>query len=138
MSTQFSEPKFDKFESIDGWIFPDENQKKFAADPFEKLRENDQLFAPINSFEYQQGIFGQYRTFYSLKNRNNYTRACLRMCITPESLMTSNLNQEDKVCARECVISQEKFQASSNLFLEKKKHDKIRELAPLNNAVFFS
>ncbi len=138
MSTQFPEPEFDKYEAIDGWIFPNRDEKKFVTDPYGKFEEAEKIFNPMHSFEYQQGIFGQYRLFYSIKNRNNYTKACFKMCITPESLLTDNLTQRDKVCARECLISSEKFEVSSRIFLDKRRVDRFAQPTPLNEKIFFS
>ena len=141
MSTKFPEPKSDKYQSIDGWITPDySDDKRFYQDPYDAIRANKETLAPINSFEFQQGIFGQYRHFYGIKSRNNFTKACFGNCITAKSLKTSNLSQEDKLCARECLLSSEQFQNATNIFLEKSQNDltENREFVLLDNQKYFS
>ncbi len=119
MSTKFAQPKNDNWVTIDGWVFPDMKDKQFNRDPNDPRRWEVENYAIINSFENQQGIFGQYRHFYGLKLNNNYLKSCFAMCINPETLSTSNLTQSDKVCARECLISAEKYTNATNIFIEK-------------------
>jgi hypothetical protein len=119
MTTKLSEPKFNNWKTQDGWVFGD-----YASDPrnFRDPREPGKIldqFKPVNSFETQQGILGQYRHFYGLKNRNHFIRSCYQMCVTKENVVISNLTQDDKICARECLISAEKFEGSNTFFLEK-------------------
>ncbi len=140
MTTKFPEPKYDNWQVIDGWVFPDYGDKKFQQDPRQSIKGHNEALAPINSFEHQQGIFGQYRHFYGIKQRNNYTKACFRVCVNAQSLKTTNLTQEDKLCARECLISSEKFQISTNNFIEKIQSDAqhFEELLPIDNLKYFS
>jgi hypothetical protein len=119
MSTKFAEPKTDKFTNTEGFIFPDYSGKEFETDPLKNKNFLDEMLAPGYSFEAQQGIFGQYRHFYSLKFNNNYFRSCLKMCINQESLTTSNLSQEDKLCARECIILSEKYIEGTDKMMRK-------------------
>lgn len=118
MTTRPSEPKFNNWETFDGWVFGDyASDPRNISDPEEPKRILDQ-FKPVNSFEFQQGILGQYRQFYGLKNRNNFIKSCFQMCINEETLNVSNLSQDDKICARECLISNEKLDKANTLFLE--------------------
>lgn len=118
MSTKLPEPKSKKFSNYRGWIFPDYSGKENRIDIFERERWLNEKLAPINSFEYQQGIFGQYRHFYSLKINNNYLRNCYKLCINQDTLETSNLSQQDKLCARECILTAEKYRSATNIFIE--------------------
>jgi hypothetical protein len=118
MTTKFAEPKTEKFINTGGWIFPDHNGKEFAVDPLEPRRYLHEREGIINSFEYQQGIFGQYRHFYTLKLKNNYSNSCFKLCINADTLSTSNLSQHDKLCARECILSAEKYTDATNYFIE--------------------
>jgi hypothetical protein len=140
MSTKFPEPKFEKWQTVDGWVFPDvSGDNNFNEDPLKSFRHENELFAPINSFEFQQGIFGQYRLFYGIKNRNNLTKACFQMCVNKNTLKTSNLTQEDKVCARECLLSSEKLVEATKYFLEKKQAENSlnNEFILLDNLKYF-
>jgi len=140
MTTKLPENLSDKWKVTDGWVFPDYSGKEFQQDPMQSIRGFNEMLAPINSFEFQQGIFGQYRHFYGIKQRNNYSKHCFKNCITAQNLKTSNLTQEDKLCARECIISQERFQNATNIYIEKVHSDaaNFEELVPLDNLKYFS
>jgi hypothetical protein len=119
MSTKVPQPKHDSWVDVDGWVFPNYNEKKFEVDPFQPMKTVTEKSMPINSFEFQQGIFGQYRYYYHTKLLNNIQKQCLKLCIRQETLLTSNLTQEDKLCARECILNEHTFTQANTAFVEK-------------------
>jgi hypothetical protein len=119
MTTKLSEPKYDSWINADGWVFPNYEDKKFEVDPFGPLKDFQENTSPIASFEFQQAIFGQYRYFYHEKAANSIHKQCLRLCIRKDSLLTSNLTQEDKLCARECILNENTFTKATSAFIEK-------------------
>lgn len=141
MTTKFPEPKNDNWEVVDGWIFPDYSEPKLQEDPFANY-EASKGYDSINSFEFQQGIFGQYRNFYGLKNKNSLMKACFKMCVNSESIRTHNLTQEDKVCARECLVSSESFEQASKIFLQTQQNrinlQQANNFTPIENVKFFN
>ncbi len=119
MSTKLTQPKNDSYLDVDGWVFPNYDQRKFEVDPIKPMKEISDKSLPINSFEFQQSIFGQYRYFYHAKMLNNIHKQCLRLCIRKDNLLTNNLTQEDKLCARECLINEHTFAQAHSSYIEK-------------------
>jgi hypothetical protein len=119
MSTKLTEPKHDSWVDVDGWIFPNYNEKKFQVDPYGPMKSITEKSRPINSFEFQQSIFGQYRYYYHTKLLNNIHKQCMKLCIRNDTLLTSNLTQEDKLCARECILNEDTYTRANTIFVDK-------------------
>ena len=74
-----------------------------------------------------------------LKMKNVLAKSCYKLCITSETLRTKNLSQEDRLCARECLISSEKFEDASRIFLEQKQAElDTNNSMPIENTKFFN
>ncbi len=134
MTTKPSQPKHDSWVDVDGWVFPNYDEKKFQVDQLEPMRDVVELSSPINSFEFQQGIYGQYRFFYHNKMLNNIHKQCLRLCIREDTLLTKNLTQEDKLCARECLMSEQTFSSAHSAYIRKARAIRILDSSqPIEN-----
>jgi hypothetical protein len=121
MTTKFPEPKFNSYKNVDGWVLPDQKfDRKYRYDPYGPL-EFKRQFTPLMSPEVQQGIIGQYTHFYKGKVNNFIFKACLRNCLNRDTLKTKNLSQEDKLCARECIIGSKSVENSAKVFAGRKR-----------------
>lgn len=119
MTTKLPEPKNDSYIKSDGWVFPNYDEKRFKEDPFGPLKDLAEKTTPLASFEFQQGIFGQYKFYYQEKSMNSIRSQCLKLCIRKDTLLTNNLTQEDKLCARECLLNENTFNKAKGAFIEK-------------------
>jgi hypothetical protein len=133
MSTKLPQPKNDTFVVEDGWILANNEEPKFRKSEKEIKKDYDfEQLKNINQFEFQQGIFGQYSHFYGMKLNNSISDHCLKMCITQDSLKVRNLTQDDKLCARECLVNEEVFNDAVEDFLLVQKSDNYARYASLN------